>query len=211
MPWSALGEPGYGQPAPPNQAVLGKRIGGVLTAGRNKPARRRSQWRDHVTVQPDQKDQASRGPLAGLPDGPQDCCPRLLPQSHRSVPANSKARRRPLRSCCSNHAEDTFRLLGRARITTRSAWSRPLNTVRATCRSRRATRCRSTAEPTGLAMIKPMRGPVPSSSRARRTWTMTSRCTVRLPNFTVSSNSVDRLMRLRAGSTARNLSFRSGS
>jgi hypothetical protein len=32
---------------------------------------------------------------------------------------------------------------------------------------------------------------------------MTSRCTVCIPYLTVSSNSVDRLMRLRAGSTAR--------
>jgi hypothetical protein len=33
---------------------------------------------------------------------------------------------------------------------------------------------------------------------------MTSGCTVRIPYFTVASNSVDRLMRLRAGSTAKN-------
>ena len=74
--------------------------------------------------------------------------------------------------------------------------------VRATCRSRRATRWRSTAEPTVLAMINPTRGPVSSGSHARRTWTMTSGCTVRMPYFTVASNSVDRLIRLRAGSTA---------
>jgi hypothetical protein len=33
-------------------------------------------------------------------------------------------------------------------------------------------------------------------------WTMTSGCTARIPRFSVASNSVDRLMRLRAGSTA---------
>ena len=211
MPWSTLDEPGRSQRAPLNQAVLSERIGGVLAAGRNKPTRGRPQRRHHMAIQLDEIDQACRRTLAHLTDGSPKCCPNLLPHSHRLVPAKSKARCRPLRSCCSNHADETFRLLGRARMTTRSDWSRPANTVRATCRSRRATRCRSTAEPTGLAMIKPIRGPTPSSSLARRTWTMTSRCTARIPYFTVSSNSVDRLMRLRAGSTARNLPFRSGS
>lgn len=75
--------------------------------------------------------------------------------------------------------------------------------VRAACRSRRATRWRSTAEPTDLAMINPRRGAALSSpSLPRRTWTMTSGCALRIPCFTVASNSVDRLMRLRAGSTA---------
>jgi hypothetical protein len=40
---------------------------------------------------------------------------------------------------------------------------------------------------------------------------MTSGCTVRIPYFTVASNSVDRLMRLRAESTARKPDLRSGS
>ncbi len=74
---------------------------------------------------------------------------------------------------------------------------------RATCRSRRATRWRSTAEPTALPITSPTRGAVPSSgSLPRRTWMMTSGCTMRIPRFTAASNSVDRLMRLRAGSTA---------
>jgi len=72
--------------------------------------------------------------------------------------------------------------------------------VRATCRSRRATRWRSTADPTALPMMSPTRGP---ASSPRRTWMMTSDCTARTPYFTVASNSVDRLIRLRAGSTAR--------
>jgi hypothetical protein len=75
--------------------------------------------------------------------------------------------------------------------------------VRATCRSRRVTRWRSTAEPTGLATISPTRGPLQPRSQLRRTCTTTSACTVRIPYFTVASNSVDRLMRLRAGSTAK--------
>lgn len=50
-------------------------------------------------------------------------------------------------------------------------------------------------------MIRPTRGPV-SSSESRRICTTTSGCTARTPDFTAASNSVDRLMRLRAGSTA---------
>ena len=78
------------------------------------------------------------------------------------------------------------------------------------CRSRRATRWRSTADPTALPMISPTRGPSPLSSFPQRTYTTTSGCTVRVPYFTVASNSVDRLIRLRAGSTAKNLTWRSG-
>jgi hypothetical protein len=51
-------------------------------------------------------------------------------------------------------------------------------------------------------MINPTRGPVPSPSLPRRPWTMISGCAARMPRFSVASNSVDRLMRLRAGSTA---------
>jgi hypothetical protein len=74
---------------------------------------------------------------------------------------------------------------------------------RTACRSRRDTRCRSTAEPTDLATISPTRGPSPTShSSARRTCTTRSGCAARIPDFTVASNSRDRRMRLRAGSTA---------
>jgi hypothetical protein len=53
-------------------------------------------------------------------------------------------------------------------------------------------------------MISPTRGPLPASpSSARRTCTMTSDCAARTPDLTVASNSVDRLIRLRAGSTAK--------
>jgi hypothetical protein len=55
-----------------------------------------------------------------------------------------------------------------------------------------------------LAIIRPTLGPAPASGLLpRRTCTMTSGCTLRIPCFTVVSNSVDRLMRLRAGSTAK--------
>jgi hypothetical protein len=83
---------------------------------------------------------------------------------------------------------------------------------RATWRRRRATRWRSTAEPTDLAMINPMRGPASSCGvRPRRKCTTRSGCTARIPYFTVVSNSVDRLMRLRADSTAENLTLLLGS
>lgn len=88
-------------------------------------------------------------------------------------------------------------------MTTRSEPCRSSRTDRATCRSRRDTRCRSTAEPTDLPTISPRWGAVePVRSPARRRWTTMSRCAARTPCFTVASNSVDRLMRLRAGSTA---------
>ena len=76
--------------------------------------------------------------------------------------------------------------------------------VRATWRNRRATRWRSTAEPTRLAMISPTCGVLVSSALLpRRTCTTISGCTVRIPYLTVASNSVAHLMRLRAGSTAK--------
>lgn len=128
--------------------------------------------------------------------------PRRL--GHRSAPADSKARRKPRRTCCSRRTDDTCRLLGSARITTWSHGCRLPSSGRATCRNRRATRCRSTAVPTDLAIINPTRGLLQSCDCVpRRTWTTTSGCTVRTPYLTVASNSVDRLMRLRADSTAK--------
>ena len=52
-----------------------------------------------------------------------------------------------------------YLLLGSARITTRSAGSRSAITDRATCRSRRATRCRCTELPTVFATTSPTLGP----------------------------------------------------
>lgn len=50
--------------------------------------------------------------------------------------------------------------------------------------------------------MRPTRGPLPSGSSLRRTYTIASGWTMRRPCLTVASNSVDRLMRLPADSTA---------
>lgn len=199
MPWSTFGEPGHRQPTPPDQSVFGQGIDRVLAARRHEPARRRAQRGHHVPVQLDQENQCVHGDFACPTSGPA----RARPQAHRSAPARRAERRNPRRSCCSNRADETCRLLGNARMTSRSDGSRSSSTARATWRSRRATRCRSTAEPTDLATINPTCGPAPSCSGTRRMCTTTSGCAMRVPYFTVAPNSDDRLMRLRAGSTAR--------
>ena len=95
MPGSALREPASGQPAPPDQTVFGQRVDCVLATSRNKAARCRSQRRNHVPVQLDQKDQPTDQPPAAARG-----------QAHRCVPDRSKARRNPVRSCCSSHADE---------------------------------------------------------------------------------------------------------
>lgn len=120
MPRPALCEPGYRQPTSPKNSVLGQGIDRVLTAGWDEPARRRAQRRHHVPVKLNEIDQrACHG--GAYPAGGANRARRVpLGNAHRSVPASSKARRSPLRSCCSSHADDTCLLLGKARITT---WS----------------------------------------------------------------------------------------
>lgn len=55
----------------------------------------------------------------------------------------------------------------------------------------------------GLPTTNPTRGaPISSPSAPRRKCTTTSGCARRIPCFTVASKSIDRVMRLRAGSTA---------
>lgn len=51
-------------------------------------------------------------------------------------------------------------------------------------------------------MTRPTRGGAPAPPDRRR-WRTMSGCAVRTPCFTVAANSVDRVMRLRAGSTAK--------
>lgn len=198
MPWPALGEPDRGQPTPPHQAVFGQRVDRILAARRNEATRRRPQGRNHVPIQLDQRDQTSggRGPRRA------DDGPRRRRRRHRSRPAASSARRNPRRNSSANRADDAVRLPGNARMTTWSDSRSSPRTDRATCRSRRDTRWRSTAEPTDLPTINPTCGAVGASPSVRRRWTTTSGCAARIPCFTVASNSVDRRMRLRAGSTA---------
>lgn len=95
------------------------------------------------------------------------------------------------------------RLPGKARITTRSAGSRSAIRLRATCLSRRATRWRCTALPTALDTTRPIRGP--SEVFARTACTTRSGCAARTPLLMVVPNSVDRVIRYRAGSTAQTL------
>ncbi len=99
----------------------------------------------------------------------------------------------------SRRGDSASRLLGSARTTTRSVGSRSGRTVRAACRSLRATRCLMTAFPTDFATIKPIWGAVPDS--ARTACTTRSGCGARTPHLTVWVNSADRVIRLRAGST----------
>lgn len=194
MPWSAFGEPGRGQPAPPNQAVLAEGVDRVLAAGRHEATGRRAQRRHHMPVQLDQENQS---PRAGPADRAQ---PRR--RAHGLGPA-ADSRRKHRRSSSSSRDEDAVRLLGSARITNRSDRPRSPSRFRATCRSRRATRCRSTADPTALLTTSPTRGAAASSpSDPRRRCTTTSGCAIRIPCLTAASKSIDRVMRLRAGSTA---------
>ncbi len=151
-----------------------------------------------MPVQLDQKNHAARSRPSGRTG--EHAQPRQ--RGHDLLPAAGTRRRHP-RSSCSSRAEDAVRLLGSARITNWSAWPSSASRVRATCRSRRATRCRSTADPTDLPTTNPTRGSrVSSRSNPRRRCTTTSGCARRIPCFTVASKSFDRVMRLRAGSTA---------
>lgn len=119
------------------------------------------------------------------------------------------ARRTPARNCCSNTGVAVVRLLGKARMTIRSAGCSSSTTARAACRSRRATRCRSTDPPTDFATINPISGaPLKFWSAWRRACTTMADCGARTPLRTASPNSADRLIRYLAGSTVRCLDFR---
>lgn len=199
MPRSTLGQPDDRQPTPPKQAVFGECFDGVLTTGRHEAARRWAQRRHHVPVELNHEYQPAHNGSARTGH------PRASRRRHaqRLDPARSRTRRNPRRNSCSSRADDASRLPGSARITIRSVCSRSVSMPRTTCRRRRETRCRSTADPTDLATISPTRGPGSVSSAVSRCiWTTRSGCAARIPYFTVASNSRDRRMRLRAGSTA---------
>ena len=182
MPRTALRQAHHRQPPAADRSVLGEGLDGVLTARRREPTRRQPQRRHGVSIQLDHEDQSAR--------------------HHRRAPSSSCAFSSAVRSCCSSRAETAYLLLGRARITTRSAASKSATTERATCRSRRATRCLCTELPTDLATTSPTLGPHRSESLHRQACTTMSGCTARIPWLTVAPNSVDRVIRYRAGSTA---------
>src|SRR6478609_9206147 len=192
MPRSILQESHHGQPSPADQPVLAQGVNRVLTAGGSEAARGQPHRRDHVSVELDEEYHAAHDGRAVASGGHQ-----------LESPLRDRVRRNAVRNSCSSRAEIACRLLGSARITTRSAGSSSSITVPATWRSRRATRCRCTALPTDFETTSPMRGPSPARrSPARNACTTRSGCTARTPRLTVAPKSVDRVIRYRAGSTA---------
>src|ERR1700733_4347200 len=191
MPRPALRQPYGGYTAAPDPPVVGERLDRVLAAGRAEPACRQTHRRHVRPVQLDQQDRCPhRQPAKGPHPGP-----------HRRPFGSTWARVNPARSSCSRRAEIAFRLPGNARITIRSPGSSSVITLRATWRSRRATRCRCTADPTDFPTTSPIRGPGSLSWSHRFACTTMSRSTARTPFFTVEPNSADRVIRCRAGST----------
>ena len=156
MPRTALQQPHHRQPAAPHHAVLRQRVDRVLTTRRREPARRRPQRRDHVPVQLDD----DRSPRAtARPDRP----------LHRGCPDSSDARG-------ATPSAVLVRGAPRSRTGCRAApgsrpgppASRSSMTVRATWRSRRATRWRCTALPTDFETTRPILGPVVVDRMAQR-------------------------------------------
>src|ERR1700754_2402703 len=191
MPRSTLQESHHGQPSPADQPVLAQGLDRVLTAGGNEAACGQPHRRDHVAVELDEKDHAAHDRVVASGGHQPD------------APLRGRVRRKAVRSSCSSRAEIACRLLGSARMTTRSVGSSSSITVRATWRSRRATRCRCTALPTDLETTSPMRGPSPGPwLPERNACTTRSGCTARTPSLTVAPKSADRVIRYRAGSTA---------
>jgi hypothetical protein len=182
VPRPAPRQPGHGHPTATQQPVLAEGIDGVLTAGGCEPARRRPKRRDHVAVH---LYQPNRDPGRG---------------AHRSPAIRARARRTPAVISCSKRRYAAFLLLGKARITNASAGPRSASAARLACRSRRATRCRSTALPTALLTTNPTRGPSEMSVSCRA-WITRSGWGTRMPCLTVAPNSAERVIRYRAGST----------
>jgi hypothetical protein len=93
-------------------------------------------------------------------------------------------------------------------MTIRSPGSSSDRTVRATCRSRLATRWRSTDPPTDLVTTNPICATSSGKTPPRRACTTRSGWATRTPFLTARLKSVDRLIRFPAGSTARDLVVR---
>ena len=151
MPRPALRQPDHRQPAAAEQAVLGSASTAYwLHVGLNRHVGIRigeTVWR--------------YSSMRKIDDA---CGRRSRDRRHqRATPVRGRVRRRAVRSSCSSRAEIACLLLGSARMTTRSPASSSSTIVRATCRSRRATRCRCTAVPTDFETTRPIRGPSPKA------------------------------------------------
>lgn len=68
MPWTTFEETDQGQPAATEEAVLGQRVDGVLTAGRSEPTGRKTQWGDRVAVELNEEHRAPGSPGPGAHD-----------------------------------------------------------------------------------------------------------------------------------------------
>ena len=165
MPRTTLRQPDSCQPTPPHQPELRQSVNGVLTTCWGEAARGQSQRRHHMPVELDDENQSTHHHRLGATQ------PASTPRRHgvhRADPADSM-RRKPARSSSANRAEPTSRLLGSARITKYSDRFIPSMTPRATWRSRRANRCRCTADPTDRETIRPTFGASAAGSSPRRT------------------------------------------
>lgn len=187
MPRPAFEEADQGQPTAPDEAELGECVDCVLAAGGCEATGGQAQRRDGVAVQLDEVDGGAHRARTG---------------GHDRDPSRALMRCRAVRSSCSSRGDTASRLRGSARITTRSVGSRSSRIARAACRRRRDTRCRQTALPTALETIRPILGPGSPISPERSAYRTRSGWEALVPWLTVAPNSVDRVIRLCAGSTA---------
>lgn len=165
MPRSAFQQTHRGEPPAPDRTELGESVDCVLATGGREPTGRWPQRRNRVAVELNHED---RCPRDGRPCG------------HLDTPERNSMRWSAVLSSCSNRVDGACRLLGNARITTRSAGPRSSRMVRAACRSRRDTWCRWTALPTALDTTRPILGPDRPAPSDRVCTTMFG-CVARVP------------------------------
>jgi hypothetical protein len=132
----------------------------VSTTTRIEPAARRQHRRDHPLVDLDQPDQ--RPGKWGNPVRPAGPVDALRLPAHRESALSSVRRARS--TSAANRAEFAVADFGNARTTTREPGGTWSSRSRSTCRSRRATRCRTTELPTALLTTNPTRGDGPADA-----------------------------------------------
>ena len=165
-----------------------QRLDGVRTAGRVEATGRGQTGRDPALVEPHREQRCTSSPAGRQRERP----------AHRRRPAASirdsaESRSRP------SSVLDAAAAGGSARTTTSApAGTRP-SRARRRWRSRRCTRCRTTAPPTARLTTKPAR----VSSRPDRRATCTTRVppAIRRPRRTAVTKSSRRVSRAAAGST----------